>query len=50
MYKIIRGEVRKGKGRGKREELFFCLFVCFWLQQVLEPRYQTTFHETQTRQ
>ena len=47
MYKIIKGEVRKRLERGERggENFFF-----FWLQPVLEPRYQTTLHETQTRQ
>ena len=43
VYKIIKGEVRKGEGRGKT-------ILFFWLQLVLEPRYQTTLHETQTRQ
>ena len=45
MYKIIKGEFREGR---VEEELFFfvCLFF-LWLQQVLEPRYQTT---QQTRQ
>ena len=58
-------KVRKG-GSGEREFfcffLFFFVFFCFflfffcfvlfflWLQLVLEPRYQTTLHETQTRQ
>ena len=48
MYKIIKGEFREGR---VEEELFFFLFFFFyfflWLQQVLEPRYQTT---QQTRQ
>ena len=49
MYKIIKGEVRKVRKGGV---LGFFLFVClfFWLQPILEPRYQTTLHETQTRQ
>ena len=49
MYKIIKGEVRKvRKGGVLGVFLFVCLF--FWLQPILEPRYQTTLHETQTRQ
>ena len=50
VYKIIKGEIRKGKGRAGFFLLVF-FFVCFFgLQQVLEPRYQTTLHVTQTRQ
>ena len=42
MYKIIK-EFRKGRVEGRAFFFFFFL----WLQQVLEPRYQTT---QQTRQ
>ena len=53
MYKIIKGEVRKvrkGGEWGEGDFFFFFFFFFFWLQPVLEPRYQTTLHETQTRQ
>ena len=50
MYNIIKGKVRKRLERGEGGESFFVLFRFFWLQPVLEPRYQTTLHETQTRQ
>ena len=48
-----KGEVRKvRKGGSGEREIFFLFFYIFffWLQPVLEPRYQTTLHETQTRQ
>ena len=49
MYKIIKGEFREGRVEGRAVFLFcFVFFILFlWLQQVLEPRYQTT---QQTRQ
>ena len=58
MYKIIKGEFREGRVEGRAVFFFFFFFVCvcvcvffffffLWLQQVLEPRYQTT---QQTRQ
>jgi len=51
VFKIIKGEVRKrGEGRPIFSFNFMVLVVVFWLQQVLEPRYQTTLHDTQTRQ
>ena len=50
----MKGEVRKVRKEGGGEwgeEDFFCFVLfCFWLQPVLEPRYQTTLNETQTRQ
>ena len=45
VYKIIKGEVRKRLERGEGGRVFFILFG-----YILEPRYQTTLHETQTRQ
>ena len=50
MYKIIKGEFRKGRVEGRAFFIYLFLFIYLfflWLQQVLEPRYQTT---QQTRQ
>ena len=45
VYKIIKGEVRKGKGRGKNFFFVFaclfcfvCLFVCSFFYLTLKPR------------
>ena len=41
VYKIIKGEVKKvRRGVRLRRGRVFCVFFFFWLQPVLEPRYQ----------
>ena len=46
VYKIIKGEVRKRLERREGGESFFLYLFGY----ILEPMYQTTLHETQTRQ